>query len=75
MICQKTAHLSSGKHLHVECSILPKVYYEKQHRKLLHGEMKMKIKGSGNRAWQPQTGKEIIKREAERERMPLFGCK
>jgi len=25
--------------------------------------MKMKIKGSGNRAWQPQTGKEIIKRE------------
>jgi len=42
---------------------------------LLHGEMKMKIKGSGNRAWQPQTGKEIIKRETERERMPLFGCK
>jgi len=30
----------------------------------------MKIKGSGNRAWQPQTGKEIIKRETETER----GC-
>jgi len=36
--------------------------------------MKMKIKGSGNRAWQPQTGKEIIKRETEERGCHCLGA-